>query len=525
MTAAALDPSFQVFARGEQREAILESWRYVLRSAANPETGAPFTETEIAAATAPKSRWYAEADAVDLVLLSQQARAGWLADQLDPERASTEWLVGFHAKQWDEQLLPATGGSGLVRLPAVLGTTIVGSTAVPDPSGVALTLTDPAGNRYQALFGGVAGAGGYVDLALQGIDTGSETNLPAGAKLSPVNPPLGVMGPATVLASFTGGLPRETDAELARRIVSRVRRKPGAGNDAHWRSWARQSSNAVADAMVYPCAFHAGSLLVAVLQKRGNVRGPLGRVPSIGTLAAATSYLVPPGSAVAPKPPHVVVTGVVTEPSNMVISLDMPRGRSTGWRDLRPWPTQVGGNAAIIVNVSDQTHFRVGSPSALPTGGGTPTIMVWDASRSTFERLLTVSVTALGGGLFDVVLSGPPTTTLAVGQRISPYTDRAPLLDTTVEAYFDSLGPGEVVDLSSDLRAHRAFRTPKPAEEYPQRAGAGVLNYLRDVLAVGVGDMTLDACSVALPPLPPADNLASGPRLVVAGHVAVSPMG
>jgi hypothetical protein len=46
------DRPFRVFTRGELREEILSDFRITLREKTNPETGALFTEDEIATATA-----------------------------------------------------------------------------------------------------------------------------------------------------------------------------------------------------------------------------------------------------------------------------------------------------------------------------------------------------------------------------------------------------------------------------------------------------------------------------------------
>lgn len=505
---------FPTFGRGESRDQMLMAFRAGLRELVNPDTGAPFSDDEIATATAPGTRWYAEANALDLVLLSEQQRASWLADQTDPRRASTAWLDGLWGPLWVGKRLPAVGGSGPVTAPAVVGTTFLGSTTVPD-SGANYAVDPVTGLRFQVLFTEATPGSGIASLVLAGIDTGTQTNLPAGTQLTWASGPLGAVGGPTIAADFRGGIELETDAYYAKRIADQIRYRQAAGNRAHVRDWARSCSNGVEDAFVYACAYHAGSVHVAVTQKRGTTKGPLGRVASPATLAAATAYLVPPGSSVMPAPPFVVVTGCVATASNLAMRLALPRGRSSGWSDLAPWPT---GTPAALTAVADQTHVTMSSSSALPAGVTAPQMMVWDNVTSSFEILNVLSVADAGGGLYTVVLSAAPTKTLAIGDYISPASARSGLIASTITAYFDALGPGELV-ADADPRMHRAARFPPPSEAYSPRAGTSVLTYLADALGAALVDSVLDLCSVATPPLP--TDVVEGPRLLVAGRVGI----
>jgi hypothetical protein len=517
-TAAAPERAFTTFQRGELREEILASFRFGLRKQTNPATGLPFSEEDVAAATAKFSRWWNEADAVDVVLQPGQARALWLTDQIDPRTAGTSWLEGLHATLWKAPKLPATGGSGPADAPAPAGTVFVGSTTVPDPA--ATYATDPKGLRFQVLYTTATPGNGVAKLVLVGIDTGKQTNLATGAKLTWANAPIGASKQAVTTADFSGGTEAETDAEQGARILRKIRRREAAGNQAHWRTWAVDASNAVEEAFVFACALHAGTVLVAITQKRGTTKGPLARIPSAGTLAAAVSYLTPPSSPVAPVPPLVVVVGCTPVASHLSLSLSLPRGRVSGWADLAPFPGAVGGVAPAIVAVANQTHFTLTSSAPLPGGGLTPKMMVWNDATSEFEQLQVASVVSAGGSSYTVVLAAAPTKTLAVGDYVSPYAARADLIAQTIGAYFDSLGPGEVVDLATDLRAHRAARFPDPSEEFPPRAGANVTSWLQDVFGAALGDSTLDAMSQHLPAVPSSPE--AGPRLLVLGRVSLT---
>ncbi|HEY4119834.1 MAG TPA: baseplate J/gp47 family protein, partial [Byssovorax sp.] len=332
---------FDFYPRGEKREELLTNFRIGLRQMTNPDTGTPFTETEIATATAAGSRFWIEADAIDLVLLVEQQRAFWLADQVDPERASSAWLRDYHGRLWGEAPLGASGGSGVVTVSGAPLTLFHGSTTIGDPA--ATTCTDAAGFRYQ-LAQDVGVFLGTADGTLLAVDAGSATNLTVGAELTWTNPPPGAKSKCVVASDFSGGTDAETDAEFVQRLEARIRRKPGAGNGSHVRTWARTASNAIADACVYACAVHAGSTLVTVLQKRAGVRGPDARIASLSTLLAATKYLVPPGSPVFPARAHVVVTTPVAERVDAALELSMAAGVASGWSDAAPWPTYDGAS-------------------------------------------------------------------------------------------------------------------------------------------------------------------------------------
>lgn len=524
----AQERAFVVFPRGEVRDDILRFWRGGLRKQVNPETGLPFTEDEIAAATVRQSRWWIDADHTDVIMMTAQQRGLYLANQLRADRASTGFLQAYHSPLWKLPRLDATGGSGTIKAPATIGSIFVGSTKIPDPA--ATQIRDAAGKKYQVLFTATAtigGAGAGVDgavLTLKGIDTGPETNLTAGTKgLSYVrNAPAGVTDDPEVATDFKDGIARETDADWGRRIMAHIGHRPAAGNPAQFRAWARQASVAVHDAYVYPCAFHAGSTLVCVTAKRGSTKGPTGRVPSTGTLAQVISYLTAPGSPVVPRPPHILVVPPTTGPSDLVLTLDMRKGSSSGWTDPIPWPEQYNGFPTTITAITDQTHFQITKPASapgLPTGVTAPALMAWHAIASRYEKLQVVSVTPAGGHVFDVVLATAPSFTLYTGVRICPDNGKRAVIDKAVEDYFDSLGPGEIVDLDTDDRAHRAFRFPEPFEEAPQRVGSAIQSYLRDALGPASANEVLESASQTTPS-PPVDP-TTGPVLLVAGEVAV----
>ena len=517
---------FAIYQRGEVREIMLREMREGLRLLVDPETGASFTEDVIRRATARGSRFYRQAEAVDLVGMGHQKRDEFLAQQLRIDRSGSEFLRNFHGPFWGEGFLPAFGASGTVTATGLAGTIWTGSTTLGDP--LAVKATDSAGNRYQVITSATAGAGGTASVVLVGIDGGDATNLLAGATVTWINPPSNSQPTATVAADFSGGVDAETDAEFAVRLASRVRHKPASGNWAHLRAEARAASTAVADAFIYSCALNAGTSLVVVTAKRGSATGPSARIPSLAVLAAVRSFLVPPASRVFPGRALVTVLPPVAEPSNMAVQLDMINSSTAGWTDAEPFPPINGTAAVTITTVTDQQDIEITASGAglLPGGVSGPlsgvSLMVWNDATSEFEALDVTSVTDLGGGVYQVILGTAPSKTLAVGDFVSPATAVHPSIAEGVTAFFDSLGTGEVLDLATSELGARAFRNPRPSEEQSPRAGQTVLRFLEDALGSVLSDSALGAVSTSTPSVP--SDPIDGPSLLVAGKIGVYPL-
>lgn len=517
-----------IYRRSELRESQLRDLREGLRLRLDPATRQPFTEDTLQRVTAKGGRFFREADAIDLVLLGVQRRAEWLAQQLHIDRAGTAFLDSYHGKLWGARL-GAFGGSGTVAARGLEGTNWQGSTTVPD--GFAKVGLDPKGNRFQVLVTGTADVDGDATLSLVGIDGGDETNIDAGTVITWETPPPGAEPTAVVTGErFRGGRDAETDASYSKRLFDRVRHKPASGNWSHVRTYARDASVSVEDAFVYPCAFHAGSELVVVVQKRAaGDTAPNGRVPSLSVLTAVRSAVVPPASPFVPGRVHTVVVPPQTEPSHLVMQLAQPLGSNAGWRDLSPFPAvNAGTGACAITTLTSQTDFRITTAAGgeLPNGMSPASdvhVMVWNAAASAFVSLDVQTVTDLGADVYRIQLLAAPTGyTLALGDWVSPDMARRDELAAAIVTYFDTLGPGEVINLASDERSVRAFRNPVPSEEYPQRAGQGVINVVTEALGAPVSDATLVSVSLTTPTVPVDPVL--GPNLIVAGKAAVYPL-
>jgi hypothetical protein len=532
---------FVTFTRGHIRDnVVLSHYRNCLRVRTNPETGILFTEDEIQRATQPGSMFYIWADAIDLAGQTEQARALLLSDQQRPSHSNSTYLNDVHGRLWlgPNSNLAATGGSGTVDAPATEYTIFVGSPTLGDPT--AAVATDPNGKRYQVLVSVTTPSSGIAELAMQGIDTGTDTNPLNDTILTwSLNKPLGAGLEATVncefpALGFSGGYNEETDAEYADRIESVMRHRPAAGNPAQFEAWARAASVSIEGAFIYPIFAHAGSVLVCVTQKRGSMIGPYGRTDvSVGNMSAVTRYLVPPNSPVVPRRVFVVVTEANPQDADLVLRLAMGTGMSGGWADVTPWPnpdqTLTSYTSVEVTHVTSQTSFEVTTDDPLPgggtllTGANAPSLMLWDEAHSVFVDLDVLSVQETGSDIYTVILNTAPSTmTIALGQRLSPYTDRQATISDAIQDYFDQLGPGELIDLTTDSRSNRCFRFPPMNERYSARAGQKIVSFLIDALGDTASDCSLDEISRNDPGLP--GHIIDGPNIITLGHVNLFPL-
>ncbi len=517
-TTAPEDRPFPIFPRGKVREEALETFRVYLRQAYDAD-GLPFEESDIQAATRELSRYWSEADALDLYGLSVQQRALFLADQAHPLTASDQWLTNYHGQLWPVgPPLGASAGGGPIEWEATVGTVFVGSTTIPDPAAHTVKI---GAFTYQVLYTEITPASGVAELVVKCLDTGFDTNAPAGSKAVGSYQPAGAKTEGVTLPDdFSGGAPTESAQQYARRILDEIRYRGAAGNNAQIRAWTRKSSNAIEDAFVYACALNAGTVVLCVVQRRGNGVGPLARQAGAGLLADATAYMVPPGSPVMPAHPFVVPLTFVAEPVDTMARLTMPKGSPAGWTDPAPWPNSTA-TVAEVTTVTSQTDIQI-TATGVNAPTGTPRVMIWDEASSSFELLAVTTVTDLGAGVYRLQLSAAPSFTVVIGDVVSPDAGVRVAIARGAELYHDSLGPGEVVDLETSFLAHRAFRFPPPDEAWPAQAGSSLGDYLRNALGGSSSNALVVSQSVTEPTVPASP--ADGPSLLTLGKFGVYPL-
>ena len=153
----------------------------------------------------------------------------WLALQLLPDTAETEWL-DRHGDIW---LINSDGTKGRKMATFAVGTvefTGIPGTVVPPATRLAWAAVD-----YETTAEATVGSGATV-APVRALEPGLIGNISTGA-LSVVAPPPGLDSMATVI-SITGGVDTEGDDDLRARVLFRIQQPPMGGSQADYVRWA-----------------------------------------------------------------------------------------------------------------------------------------------------------------------------------------------------------------------------------------------------------------------------------------------
>lgn len=151
----------------------------------------------------------------------------WLAKQLMPDTAETEWLDRF-GQIWVGGRKDATYASGEVLLSGTPGTVV--------PAGS--VLRSSAGLEYQTSAPVTLGNGATTPVQVGALSPGSLGNQAEGDVITFAAPIEGVSGQASV-KSVSGGFERENDDSLRDRVMDRIRQPPHGGSANDYVQWAR----------------------------------------------------------------------------------------------------------------------------------------------------------------------------------------------------------------------------------------------------------------------------------------------
>jgi uncharacterized phage protein gp47/JayE len=158
----------------------------------------------------------------------------WLALQLLPDTAETEWL-DRHGDIW---LTNADGTTGRKAATLASGTANFTSdiAGLVIPQGTQLTST--ANIAYETTEQAITGPATLIPVPIRALDPGSAGNLPAGSPLAiTTTVPPNVSGAASVVM-LDGGTDEETDDELRIRVLKRIRQPPQGGAFYDYEHWA-----------------------------------------------------------------------------------------------------------------------------------------------------------------------------------------------------------------------------------------------------------------------------------------------
>jgi uncharacterized phage protein gp47/JayE len=153
----------------------------------------------------------------------------WLALQLLPDTAETEWL-DRHADIWlpGNGRKPATFASGSGTVTGIDGTIL--------PQGT--QLTGSAGVLYETIEQITVGVE-PTPGAIRAIDPGKAGNLDEGSSIAFVGAIAGVDGTVTIV-EMTGGVDIESDDDLRERVLERIQQPPMGGAQYDYVAWAKQ---------------------------------------------------------------------------------------------------------------------------------------------------------------------------------------------------------------------------------------------------------------------------------------------
>ena len=348
---------------------------------------------------------------------------------------------------------PASSAAGVV-LCGVAGT---GTVTVPvnfvgtSPTGIqvktvsAFTISDGGGVTVQAVSGG-----DNTDLEEDGIVTWDSAAIGSLDQVATVGQ-----------GGITGGADADTEDEVRRRLLQRLRDPSIGGNAAFVASTAEGASAAVERGFVYMGARGASSYDLAITRDTGD------RVLSAAVVNTVASIVVGemPGSA------NLNATSVLAELVDVVIDVTLPLpvnagGAGGGWHDAAPWPSDADAadTYAEITVVDTAANTVTVNSTALDIPLVGQRIGIWDYNEEEMHEF-TINTVAGPPGAYVIKLDGAMGFA-EVGMFVSAGAINLTQYADEFLAAMKALGPGEKT--SNVDKLPRALRYPGSDLEYPQ---------------------------------------------------------
>jgi len=392
--------------------------------------------------------------------------------------------------------LDATGEAEGVKRPQAVGASgyVIARTAT---SGATIFAGDewrPTNSRvrYQCAVTTLYGDGDQVPIV--GLDVGPGTDLPAGTEGEWSTPRTGCLPTAAVWSEgLTGGRDQATNEEYKAVIIDR-RAHPSVGaNEAAYVAFVEDpfaTGIAVQRAFVWPAIMGTGMIGVTFTMRPATPGAS--RIPSEAQLGIMEASLA---------------TKFYSDDGFIMISLAeeaaTARFRATwrksaaGWVDVTPFPVYNSGVAVVVDNGAAITAstFRVTSATSTTAPVVGQSIGVFNvASRvdgvtqPAFERKTIAGVTEVVSGkswdlAFDMSAGASSLFVPSNGALVSPWSDSLNLIVPPVVAYFDGMGPGEMIDPLPDP-GRRGRRQPENPESWPSEIGNRLDALVQGVSAV-----------------------------------------
>lgn len=260
----------------------------------------------------------------------------WLARQILPDTAETEWLER-HASLYGIVRTPAAAAGGTV--------TFTGTDSSVIPAGTTLVRND--GVEYTTDAEGTI-SGGSVDIDVTASEAGTGGNANTGVVLSLASPISGVDSEATVASSgITDGIDTESDDDLRARLLQRIRQTPQGGAENDYERWALEVAG-VTRAFIYPAYLGPGTVGVTFVMD--NQAGSI--IPSGAKVTEVQDYI----DERRPVTADVTVFAPVAVPLNFTIALtpDTTTVRDAVEAELKDLLIREGEPGATIL----RSHIR-----------------------------------------------------------------------------------------------------------------------------------------------------------------------
>lgn len=310
----------------------------------------------------------------------------WLARQLLPDTAETEWLAR-HGRIW---LRNADGSRGKKAATYAAGTvTMTGTAGTVVP--LATPLRSAAAIAYETTAETTLGEGA-TNVPVVALDPGAAGNLDAGEILALTEVVSGADSKAVVV-TLGGGADEESDDDLRERVLFRIQEPPMGGSANDYVRWAKAVPG-VTRAWASPNEMGPGTMVVRFMMdvlRAGNDGFPLA-----GDVAAVEAYLdsVRPVTvkdhwvcAPIPQAYDVAVAGLVTDDAATRASViaavkAMERGKptttGTDWASGRAKPGQTMYRAwvdeAISGAVGEDHHELIFTSAVMESPGHMPVL-------------------------------------------------------------------------------------------------------------------------------------------------------
>lgn len=432
-----------------------------------------------------------------------------LVDTTGPKLLKKAKAVGIDGK------LPASGAQGFVIVNA-------GPTGGTIPEDAELRYV-AKGLRYRCTVEALYQNGDPCPI--EGIDTGDDTNLPAGTILQWTSPPGGINDEAEIVeqadgSGLSGGHPEESDAELVERIIARQSNPPASGNDADYADAVRKTPNVpVAGVWTYPAIDGPGTTAIVFTVRTST---PLGsRLPNAAQIAAVEDHL----KAMFPADDGFFLCTLLADPTDVWLQVRWTKAAKQ-WVDAIQFPPYVATGPVRVdaAPAPTVTSCTLSSSSVISAPIVGQTIGFYNEATGKFvkKRIATVveDVAGLTWSLtFDATNAASDTSYVPVANQVpSPWSESLAVMVTPLATYFASLGPGEQVATFFD-EGTRQKRQPESPDTQPSTISG------RDIENAPPRATVSDVKLVA--PVAPYDTTVGVPGvlsyLLTMGEIAIFP--